>query len=129
MCSIAARISANGLEIAKHDVGVDVAQRRMKEGFGKLANDFKIEALPQADGAIVGANHEIELHRAKPAFARAVQGMSAHCACNSAAHGCNRSHVAAIRDVRSAALLVRLHEVSSNDIAVILRDENLAYEG
>jgi len=41
------------------------------EGAGKAADDFEAEALPQADGALVGADDEIELHGAETAFARA----------------------------------------------------------
>ena len=46
MCSIAARVSANGLEIAIHDEGVDVAERRTLEGSGQPPDDPKAKALP-----------------------------------------------------------------------------------
>src|SRR5437879_11353084 len=115
MCSIGARASANGLEIAIHDVSIDIAERWMKKSFGKPADDFKIEALPQFDGAFVGADYEVVLHGAKGAFACAIQRMSAHCARHAAAHRRHRSHVAAIGDVRSAATLIRLQAVGAND--------------
>jgi len=47
MCSTAARVGANGLELAIHDVGVYVAQRGMKKRLGEAPHDFEIEALPQ----------------------------------------------------------------------------------
>jgi len=38
------------------DAGVDVAESWVMEGAGKAADDFEAEALPQADGALVGAD-------------------------------------------------------------------------
>jgi len=84
MCSTAARLGANSLEMAIHDVGVYVAQCGMKERFGKAPHDFEIEPLPQTHGALVGAHHKIELHGAKPALPRAFQRMRAHRARNPA---------------------------------------------
>src|SRR5438477_9838691 len=78
MCSIAARSSANSLETAIHDVGVDVAFGWMKESVRKAADGPKPEALPQTDGTFVGTDDEIVLHRAKSALARMVQRMRAH---------------------------------------------------
>src|SRR5713226_9278642 len=124
MCSIAARISANGLEITIHDAHVDVAQSWMLEGSWQTPDNFKAKALPQPDGALVGADYEIELHRAKSARPRAVQRMRAHRSGHAAAHRRNGCHVAAIGDVRSAALLVCLEAVSSNDVAIVLCDEH-----
>src|ERR1700694_2820429 len=74
------------LEIAIHDVGVDVAPRRMLEGSGEAPNNRKAEALPQPYGTLVGADHEIVLHRAKSALARSVQRMRAHRSRHAAAH-------------------------------------------
>src|SRR6266849_10385477 len=126
MCSIAARISANALEIAIHDAGVDVTQRRMQEGSGEAPDNFKAKTLPQPDRAVIGADYKIELHRAKSPLPRSVQRMRAHCSGHAAACRRNGCHVAAIGDVRSAALLVRLQAICSNDVAVVFRDENLA---
>src|SRR5260370_3071652 len=78
MCSIGTRISANELEIAIHDVGVDVSSRRMIEGPGEAADNFKAEALPKSDGAFIGGDDEIKLQSAKAAFPRAVERMRAH---------------------------------------------------
>ena len=91
MCSTAARIGANSLEMAIQDVGVHVAQRGMKKCFGKAPDDFKFEALPQTHGALVGAHHKIELHGAKTAFLGAFQRMRAHRARNPAPCCCEPS--------------------------------------
>src|SRR5258708_2267249 len=124
MCSIGARSSANGLEIAVHDVGVDVAQSWMKEGFRKCADDCKFEALPWFYGAAVGADYEIILHGAKPAFAGMVQRMSAHGPCHAAAGRILSSHVAAIGDVSTTAVLIRLQKIGADNSAVLFRNED-----
>src|SRR6266850_4846255 len=114
------------LEIAIHDVGVDVSLHGMLECSGKASDNFKSEGLPQTHGALVGADDEIELHRAKSALSRSAQRMRAHRAGHAAArrrHGC---HVAAVGDVRSATLLVRLQAVRANELAIIFRDKNFA---
>src|SRR5260370_41514556 len=108
MCSIAARSSANGLENAIHDVGVDVTARRMLKGVGKAADDLKAKALPKADGAPVGADNEIGLQRSESSLARAVERMGAHRSSRSAARSGNGWHVAAIGHGRSAGLLLSL---------------------
>src|SRR6267142_62043 len=74
----AARSRENALEIAIHDVGVDVALRRMLEGSGEAADNFKAKTLPQPYGTLVGADHEVVLHRAESALPRSVQRMRAH---------------------------------------------------
>src|SRR5260370_33813662 len=108
MWSIPARISANALEIAIHDVRVDVSQGWMKERFRKAPDDLEAKALPQARGTLVGADYKIELHRAKSAPASATQRMLAHRTCNPASGRCHGCHVAAIGNVSSATLLIRL---------------------
>src|SRR5882757_9811427 len=87
MCSIAARSSANGLEIAVHDEGVDVALSGMEECFRKCADDPKFKALPKPYGAVIGTDYKIELHGAKSAFSRAIKRVSAHGPCHATA-GC-----------------------------------------
>src|SRR5437660_6371678 len=98
MCSIAARRSANGLEIAVHDERVDVAHSWMEKGPWECANNLKFEDLPESYGAVVSADHKIELHGAKSALACAVKGMSAHGAGYAATGGGDGGHVAAIGD-------------------------------
>ena len=85
MCSIAARISANALEIAIHDVGVDVSLRWMLECSGQAADNFEAKTLPQPYGTLVRADYKIELHRTKSAPASAAQRMLAHCSGHAAA--------------------------------------------
>ncbi len=61
----------------------------------------------------------------KSALPRAVHRMRAHRTRYATACRRNGCHVAAVRDVSSAALLVRLQAVGSNDVAVVFRDEDL----
>src|SRR2546427_1938821 len=55
--------------------------------------------------------------------------MRAHRPTHAAARRRHCSHVAAIGDVRSAAFLVRLQAIGSNDTAIVFGDENLALTG
>jgi hypothetical protein len=55
------------LKIAIHDEGIYQAQGRVLKGPRKLPDDLEPAALPQANGALVGADYEIELHGAKAA--------------------------------------------------------------
>src|SRR5882672_6245151 len=105
MCSTAARVGANGLEIAIHDVSVHVSQPGMKERFGKTPDNFKVKALPQSHDALVRAHHKIELHGSKTAPPCTFQRMRAHRSGNPAPRGCDGSYVSAICDVSSSALL------------------------
>src|SRR5215467_5962545 len=45
------------LELAVHDQCVDEAEFRMLKSFGKAADNFKVEALPKPDCALVRADH------------------------------------------------------------------------
>ena len=125
MCSIAARISANALEIAIHDVRVDVSQRWMLEGSGEAADDIEAKALPQAHGTLVSTDYKIELHRAKSAPASAAQRMLTHRACDPATGRCHGCHVPAIRNVRSATLLIRLQKIGADNFAILFCNEDL----
>src|SRR5260370_39395910 len=123
MCSIATHISANALEFAIHDVCVDVAQRRMQEGSGEAADNLKAKTLPQPDRALIGTDHEVELHRAKSALPRSVQRMRAHCSGHAAARRCNGCHVAAVGNVPAATLLIGLQKISADHTAVDFRNK------
>lgn len=127
MCSIAARISANALEIAKHDVRVDVAQCWMKERVRKRANDRKFEALPQFYGAIVGTDDEIKLHGAKSTAPSAAERMLAHRAGDPAAGCGDGCQVAAICNVPTATVLIGLQKVGADNFAVFFRNKDLVF--
>ena len=73
MCSTAARIGANRLQMAIHDVGVHVAQRGMTKCLGKASDDFKFEALPQTHGALVLTTKLNCMARKSRSFARSME--------------------------------------------------------
>ena len=125
MCSIGARISANGLEFAIHDVGVDVSERGVKKSLWEAADDFKLKSLPQEHGAVVRVDYKIELHRAKPALTRSAERMFTHRASHAATGAGHGGHVPTVRDVSTAAFLIGLQKIRADNIAVIFRNENL----
>src|SRR5438105_3958224 len=114
MCSTGARASANRLKLAIHDVGIDETNRGVLEGLRKAAHNFKAKTLPQPDGALVRADHEVELHSAKPTLSRALQRMRAHGASHSPARRVRRGHVAAIGYVRAPSFLIGFQKVCAD---------------
>src|SRR5438034_5865410 len=91
MCSTGARESANRLELAVHDVGIDQADRWMLKGLGKAAHDFEPGLQPQPDGALVAADHKIKLHGTETALPRAFERVRAHLTSYAAARRGRRS--------------------------------------
>src|SRR5258708_33066955 len=110
-----------------HHECIDVAQRWVEERLRKCADNLKFKTLPQPYGAGIGADHEIELHRAKSATAGAAQRMLTHRACHAAA-GCGEAcHVAAICNMPTATLLIGLQKIRADNFAVLIRDEDLVF--
>src|SRR5260370_8713971 len=95
----------------------------MMKRAGKPADNLESEALPERDGALVGAHHKIKLHGLEAALAGAFEGMRTHRARYAPASGPGSSYVAAICDVGAGALLVRLQEIGADNL-VILRDHD-----
>src|SRR5260370_29971888 len=104
-----------------------VGPTQYKQGSGETPDNFKAKALPEPDRAFVRVDHEIELHGTKSAFSCSVQGMRAHCSGHAGARRRNGCHVAAVRDVGSATLLVRLKAVGADDFAAVLCYENFTF--
>ena len=124
MCSTGARESANRLELAVHDVGIDEADPWMLEGFAKAAHDFEARLQPQLDGALVVADHKIRLHGTETSLPRAFQRVRAHRTSYAAARRVRRGHVAAIRHMRAAPSLIGLQEVAADDFGAVFRDKD-----
>lgn len=61
-CEVCASTASARLKLAKHNEGVDIAERRVKECFRKPTDDLKSERLPESHRAFVAADDEIELH-------------------------------------------------------------------
>lgn len=117
------------LEFAEHDVGVDVTLPGMQKCFGKLADDAETVFLPQANGAFVGADDEVELHGLEAAGASVIEGMDAHRACDASPNGRRGGDITTICNVRATASLVRLQKVCAEDDAFLLGNENLVFIG
>src|SRR5215469_13067103 len=90
------------LQVAEHDQGVDVAFRRMVESTREATDNFEAQALPEADGALVGADDEVELHRTKAPGFGVFKRMGAHSAGDAAPGGPGGGDVAAIGNVAAA---------------------------
>ncbi len=69
----------------------------MKECPRQSADDLEIEALSEADGALVRGDDEVELHGAEAAEAGLVEGMGAHRPSDAATGLTGRRHVTAVR--------------------------------
>src|SRR5260370_16387365 len=96
----------------------------MMERAGKPADNFESEAAPQRNGAVISAHHKIKLHGLEAAFAGALQRMRAHGASHAPAGGPRSRDVATVGDVRAAALLVGLQEISAENLGICLCDED-----
>src|SRR5215469_5892013 len=107
-----------------HHIGVRVAQSWVKKRVGKAADDLKAVFLPEADGAIVIADNEVELHRSKITCTGLFDRVDTHRAGNSAADGGRRGHVSTIRHMRSAASLACPQVVRAEYDAILFGDED-----
>ncbi len=56
------------LQLAVHHQRIHESQRRMLEHEGKPADNFEAQAGPELDGALIAADHKVELHASKAAF-------------------------------------------------------------
>src|SRR5688572_7784290 len=91
-------------EVEKHHQGIDIAESRMVECAGQSAHDLEAEALPEADSALIGADNEVELHRAEALCPREIERVEAHGARDAAAGCGGGGHIATIGDVGATAL-------------------------
>ena len=112
-----------------HDERIHVAGIGMLEGSRKAAGNLESEALPKPDRALVGADHEVELHGAEAASFCVFERMAAHGARYSSAGGANIGHVAAIGYVRASAFLIGMHVIGADYLSVVLRDEHFVARG
>ena len=116
MCSTAARVSANGLEFTIHDVGVDVSQRGMEKSFrrrptisnsklcqSRTARSFvlttKLNCIARKPRSRARPSECSHIERATPRPV-AVSG----------------GHVATVRNVSTAALLIGLQKICTDNL-------------
>ena len=116
------------LKSSKHYKRVDVPLRGVLKRTGQTSDDFETETLPDPYRAVIGAHHEVELHRAKAACAGRLERMRAHGASESPARSTLRGHISAVGDMCSTALLIGAHEVSTDNVATLVGDEYVVTE-
>jgi hypothetical protein len=97
----------------------------MKKCAREAADNFETETLPEAHGAFVGADDEVELHGAKAAVFGVIERMRAHGAGYTATGGGRSGHIAAVGDVGAAAVLIGAKEIGADDVGVVVGDEDL----
>ena len=99
----------------------------MFERTRESADYSETKRLPEMNRDVIRAHDEIELHRSEATALCVAQRMLAECAADAAA--AHRCRVAAIRDVRAAALLVRAKKVGSANRTAFVRNEHLMVAG
>src|SRR5579875_2920843 len=97
----------------------------MEERFGQAAHDFKSAALPESDGALIGADDEVELHGAKGTAPGVVERVHTHRSRDASARGSRRSDVTAIGHMGTASHLIRAEEISACEGGFVFGHEDL----
>jgi hypothetical protein len=109
----------------EHHIGVDMAARRVVEGVRQRAGDRKAHALPQLDGAAVGADHEIELHGAEAELLGLLDRVDAHRPRDAFLCLLVGDDIAAIGDMGAAAALVGAQKIGADHAAHVFGDEHM----
>lgn len=122
-------MSTNLGNFAIHHQNIHESLRGVLKGKRQAADNFETEARPQFNGALVGADDEVELHRAEAAFPGSLERMEAHLAGDAAALRGGRGDVAAIGHVRPSTQLVRFQEIGPQHLAVFLPHESFFIRG
>src|SRR4029077_11439610 len=105
---------------AVHHVNIDIILFRVPKRTRQSADDFETELLPKTKCGFVSRNNEIELHRPKTESACFAQAMFAHRATNSLTTRIRSNHKRRVRNVRTAARLIRPQDVSAHNTASTL---------
>src|SRR5690554_7559654 len=95
----------------------------MQERSRKATDDVKAVALPDRDGAGIGRDDEVELHRTVAPRAGGVQRMGQHLPRDAPASGGGGGDETAVADMRAAALLVGADIIAAQRSAVLLGHE------
>jgi len=119
------RPSAERRQAFVHHEGIDEAQPRVFERRREPPDNLESVGLPRLDGALVGAHHEIELHREKAARPGVFERVFEHGAADARSLGIRRCHVAAVGHVSAAAHLVRLEKVGAENPLRFFSDEDV----
>jgi len=97
----------------------------MTESARQSADDLHPEISPKFHRRFVARNNEIKLHRAKTEPSRFGKTMFPHCAAGPLPASALCNNECGIRDVRAAAGLVGMQSVASDDLALLLSNENV----
>ena len=112
------------LERAVHDECVHIAFLRVMKSAGQAADQFHAAILPEMNGGLVRAHHEIILHGAVAERLGHIERMQAHGPGNAAPARLRRGHIAAIGDMTAAARLVGREVIGAENVSLFLGHEN-----
>lgn len=104
--SVPGRVSGRELQEPVHHEGIDQPERPVPEGLGQGADDPEAHLLPEGDGALVGAHHEVELQGEESGPARLLQRVLAHRPPHAPPRLPGRDHVAHVGHMGAEARLV-----------------------
>jgi len=106
-----------------HHEGINFpTEAAMLKNSRERANDGKTEMLPKSDCSQVGANNKIELHGSKIRLARPLDGVLGQRAPDAVPGCAGGDHERGISHMRAEARLIRLHERSADNSAVLFVD-------
>ena len=117
--------TAKRLQSLKHNVNIHESSPRMTESARQRSDDFHSEIFPKFDRRFVGRDHKIELQCAKTESTRFIQAMFAHCAAGPLPASPLCDDECCVRDVRTAAGLIRMQCIAADNLTVLFGDKNM----
>ena len=106
-----------------HDEGVDQAPCRVAENTWKRPYNPEAVPLPETDRKMIGADHQIELHRGKSAPCGLLQRVLAHHRSDPFSAGFGQDHVTGIRDVGAASHIIWPKEIGPENATILQSDK------
>ena len=106
-----------------HDEGVDQAPCRVAENTWKRPYNPEAVPLPETDRKMIGADHQIELHRGKSASFGLLQRVLAHHRSDPFSAGFGQDHVTGIRDVGAASHIIWPKEIGPENATILQSDK------
>ena len=107
---------------------LDLTERAMPERLWQCPDDLEAKLLPQVDGGSVGADDEVELHRAVAGLSCLLEAMLTHGAAGAFALHRGIDHERRVGDVRTQSAVIRDQLVHPDDAAVVF-DQPVGFLG
>lgn len=107
-----------------HHEGIHVAESRMQKCCRKASDNVKTEMLPELDGPVIRADHEVELHCPEAKRSGVIQRVSAHHSRDPMAGSPSGRDIAAVGNMSTSTFLIRPEEVGAHNLAVFFREED-----